>query len=72
MQDSITADHDYQNCVADVATYGTCGSNPARDPNYAAGQNVSIQATATKNTFLIIWNPMAPVHRQKTYWRTGF
>ena len=72
MQDSISADRDYQNWVANVASSGTCGSNPARDSNCAAGQNVSIQATAAKDTFLIIWNPVAPGHRQKTCWGRGF
>ena len=72
MQDPVSADRDYQNGVEDVATSGTCGSNPTRDSNCAAGRNVSIQATAANDTFLIIWDPETPIHRQKTCWSTGF
>jgi len=72
MQDSISVDHDYKNWMADVANSGTCGSNPAGDSNYAAGQSASIQATAARNAFLDIWNPMAPGYGQKTYSSTDF
>ena len=72
MQDSITADQDYQNWMASFATSGTCGGNPASDPSYAAGQQESIPATAAKNAFVNLWNPMAPSYGQKTYSSTGF
>ena len=72
MQDSITADRDYQGWMAGVASSGGCGSNPATDPSYAAGQQASVQAAAAKNAFLAIWNPMAPVYRQPAYSSTDF
>jgi hypothetical protein len=72
MQDSITADRDYQGWMAGVASSGGCGSNPATDPSYAAGQQASVQATAAKNGFLAIWNPMAPAYRQPAYSSTDF
>ena len=72
MQDSITADRDYQGWMAGVASSGGCGSNPATDPSYAAGQQASGQATAAKNAFLAIWNPMAPAYRQPAYSSTDF
>ena len=72
MQDSITADRDYQGWMADVASSGNCGANPANDPSYQAGQTASGQATAAKNAFLSSWNPMAPGYRQQTYSSTGF
>ncbi len=73
MQNSINADRDYQNWMADSATSGGgCSSNPAQDSNYQAGQNASVQATAAKNSFLNIWNPMAPSYGQKTYTSTDF
>ena len=73
MQNSVNADRDYQNWMADsAASGGGCGSNPAQDSNYQAGQNASVQATAAKNSFLNIWNPMAPSYGQRTYTSTGF
>ena len=73
MQNSINADRDYQNWMADSATSGGgCSSNPAQDSSYQAGQNASVQATAAKNSFLNIWNPMAPSYGQKTYTSTDF
>ena len=72
MQDSITADRDYQGWMADVASSGSCAGNPADDPSYAAGQTASIQATAAKDAFVNIWNPMAPGYQQQTYSSTGF
>ena len=58
--------------MASFATSGTCGGNPASDPRYAAGQQESIPATAAKNAFVNLWNPMAPSYGQKTYSSTGF
>ncbi len=72
MQNSMHADRDYQNWMADSAAAGGCGSNPAQDPNYQAGQNASVQATVAKNRFLNIWNPIAPGYGQKTYTSTDF
>jgi len=72
MQDSITADQDYQNWMASFASSGTCGGNPASDPSYAAGQQESVPATAAKNAFLNIWNPMAPSYGQTAYSSTDF
>jgi hypothetical protein len=72
MQDSITADQDYQDWMAGFASSGTCGANPASDPSYAAGQQASVPATAAKKAFLNIWNPMAPSYGQKTYSSTDF
>lgn len=72
MQDSITADRDYQGWMADVASTGSCAANPSGDPNYAAAQNADVQATAAKNAFVSVWNPMAPGYRQQTYSGTGF
>ena len=73
MQSSINADRDYQSWMADSATSGGgCGSNPAQDANYQAGQTASVQATAAKSGFLNIWNPMAPAYGQKTYSSTDF
>jgi serine/threonine protein kinase len=72
MQDSITADRDYQGWMADVASTGSCAANVSGDPNYAAAQNADVQATAAKNAFVSVWNPMAPGYRQQTYSATGF
>jgi hypothetical protein len=73
MQDSINADRDYQNWMADSASSGSaCGSDPNQDSNYAAGQNASIAATSAKDAFLAIWNPMAPSYGQQAYSSTGF
>ena len=73
MQDSLNADRVYQNWMADAAgSGGACGSDPAQDSNYEAGQNASVQATAAKNGFLDIWNPIAPGYGQKTYSGTDF
>jgi hypothetical protein len=73
MQNSVNADRDYQNWMADPASSnGGCGSNPAQNSNYQAGQNASVQAVAAKNSFVNIWNPMAPSYGQKTYSSTDF
>lgn len=73
MQDSLNADRDYQNWMADAAGSGAaCGSDPAQDSNYEAGQHASVQATTAKNGFLDLWNPMAPGYGQKTYSSTDF
>ena len=73
MQNSISADKDYQSWMADFANAGNpCGSNPGQDSNYAAGQDASNAATIAKNDFLTIWNPMAPQYGQQTYAVTGF
>ncbi len=48
------------------------GSSPAQNANYQAGQNASVQAVAAKNSFVSIWNPMAPSYGQKTYSSTDF
>ena len=73
MQDSISADKDYQSWMADFANAGNpCGSNPGQDSNYAAGQDASNAATIAKNDFLAIWNSMAPQYGQQTYAVTGF
>jgi hypothetical protein len=69
MQDSISADQDYQQWMN---SSGTCGADPASDPNYAAGQQESVPATAAKNAFLNIWNPMAARYGQQTYSSTDF
>ncbi len=73
MQNSINADRDYQNGMADGAGSGAaCDSNLAQDSNYQTGQNASVQASAAKQRFLNIWNPMAPGYGQKTYTPTEF
>lgn len=73
MQDSITADKDYQGWMADFAGSGRpCGSDPSQDPSYAAGQNASGAATAAKSAFVAIWDPMAPRYGQQVYSSTGF
>ena len=68
MQQSVTADRYYQNWMADFA----CGSDPGQNTNYLAGQNASAKATAAKEAFLDIWNPMAPGYGQTTYSRADF
>lgn len=73
MQNSVNADRDYQNWMADSASSnGGCGSSPAQNSNYQAGQNASVQAVTAKNGFLNIWNPMAPGYGQETYSSTDF
>ena len=73
MQDSITADKDYQGWMADFAGSGRpCGSDPSQDPSYVAGQNASGAATAAKSAFVAIWDPMAPRYGQQVYSSTGF
>jgi hypothetical protein len=68
MQDSIAADKDYQGWMRDFASSGSpCGSDPSQDQNYAAGVNVSGQATIAKNAFVAIWDPMAPRYGQQSY-----
>jgi hypothetical protein len=73
MQDSITADRDYQGWMRDFASSGSpCGSNPSQDPHYAAAVTVSEAATTAKNAFVAIWDPMAPRYGQPAYSSTGF
>jgi len=73
MQDSVTADKDYQSWMKDFASSGSpCGSDPSRDPNYADAVNVSSAATSAKSAFVAIWNPMAPRYGQQVYASTGF
>ena len=73
MQDSITADKDYQSWMADSAGSGRpCGSDPSQDSSYAAGQRASAAATAAKSAFVAIWDPMAPRYGQHVYSSTGF
>ena len=73
MQDSVTADKDYQSWMKDFASSGSpCGSDPSQDQNYAAAVNVSNAATTAKSAFVAIWNPMAPRYGQQVYSSTGF
>jgi len=73
MQDSVNAGRYYQNWMADVAAAGSpCGSDPSQNPNFVAGQEASVQATADKNAFLRIWDPLAPRYGQRTYSATEF
>jgi len=73
MQDSITADKDYQSWMMDIANSpNPCGSDPGQDSNYVAGQDASTAATTAKEAFLGIWNPMAPRYGQRTYSSTDF
>lgn len=73
MQNSVDADQDYQNWMADFANAGNpCGSDPNQNSNYTAGQNASAAATTAKNAFLAVWNPMAPRYGQRTYSSTDF
>jgi eukaryotic-like serine/threonine-protein kinase len=73
MQDSVTADKDYQSWMKDFASSGSpCGSDPSQDPNYADAVNVSNATTTAKSAFLAIWNPMAPRYGQQVYSNTGF
>jgi serine/threonine protein kinase len=68
MQNSVNADRDYQSWMADSGgSGGGCASSSAQDSNYQAGQDASGQATAAKDKFLTIWNPMAPGYGQKIY-----
>jgi protein kinase-like protein len=73
MQDSVTADKDYQSWMKDFASSGSpCGSDPSQDPHYADAVNVSNAATTAKSAFVAIWNPMAPRYGQQAYSNTGF
>jgi hypothetical protein len=68
MRNSVNADRYYQNWMADFAAADSpCGSDPSQNPNFAAGQEASAKATADKNAFLRIWNPLAPRYGQRTY-----
>jgi serine/threonine protein kinase len=73
MQDSIAADKDYQAWMKDFAGQGSpCGSDPGRDPNYAAALSADGDSTTAKDAFVAIWNPMASRYRQKPYTSMGF
>ncbi len=73
MQDSVTADKDYQSWMKDFASSGSpCGSDPSQDPGYADAVNASNAATTAKSAFVAIWNPMAPRYGQQVYASTGF
>ena len=73
MRDSVTADQYYQDWMADFASAGSpCGSSTSQNPNFAAGQQASAQATVDKDVFVSIWNPLAPSYGQRTYSATGF
>lgn len=73
MRNSVDADQHYQKWMADFAAAGSpCGSDPSRNPNFTAGQEASVQATADKNAFLRLWNPLAPRYGQRTYSATEF
>ncbi len=68
LRDSITADVDYEGWMVDFANYNyACGSDQTVDSEYVAAQAASQQATADKNAFIAVWNPMAPAYNQKTY-----
>jgi hypothetical protein len=68
MQQSVNADRDFQSYMADFANAGSpCGSDPNQDSNYAAGVDASTAASNAKNSFLGLWNPMAPRYGQPTY-----
>jgi hypothetical protein len=73
MQNSVSADQYYQDWMGDFAAAGNpCGSDPSQNSNFAAGQEASVTATADKNAFLSIWNPLAPRYGQRTYSATEF
>jgi len=73
MRDSIAADKDYQSWMKGFAGSGSpCGSDPSQDSNYAAGVNVSNEATVAKKAFVAIWDPMAPRYGQQVYSSTQF
>jgi len=73
MQDSVTADKDYQSWMKVFASSGSpCGSDPSQNPSYADAVNVSNAATTAKSAFVAIWNPMAPRYGQRVYSSTGF
>jgi hypothetical protein len=73
MQQSVQADKDYQAWMTDFANQGNpCGSDPNQDPNYAAGQSTSTSANNAKQTFVGLWNPMAPGYGQRTYQPVDF
>lgn len=73
MQNSIEADKDYQNWMAEFARSGSaCGSDPSQDPDFLAGQNASGRAATAKKAFVNIWNPMALRYGKKTYASTDF
>ena len=68
MQNSVTADQDYQDWMADIASGASaCGSNPSQNSHYAAGNTADAEATSAKKAFIQVWNPMAPSYGQKTY-----
>lgn len=72
MQNSVNADWGYLNWMYafEASTQNPCGW--MKDSNYQDGQNDSVKATSDKNSFLSMWNPIAPRYGQRTYSSTDF
>ena len=68
MRDSVKADGYYQNWMSNFENSGrSCPTDPNQDPAYLAGQDASAAATAAKQQFAGIWNPLAPRYGQRAY-----
>ena len=65
-QNSIKADQYYAQWAQDEMSNG-CTSNNASDPNAQAAAGPDAEATAGKQTFVSLWNPIAAHYRLPTY-----
>jgi hypothetical protein len=59
LQQSSTADSGFIGWMQDIAGSGTCPINTANDRPYQAGYQASKRATAAKQQFVQLWNPLA-------------
>jgi hypothetical protein len=58
LSDSIQSDNNYQAWMEFVAETG-CNGQAQHDANYSAAQQSDVQATAAKQVFVNLWNPIA-------------
>jgi hypothetical protein len=58
LQDSLQADQGFLSWAQDVQS-GGCTGSATHDQNYSAAMDASDAATADKNAFLRLWNPIA-------------
>jgi len=66
LNSSATADEGYAQWMEDIQT-GGCWVVAAADPGYQAGNTASQGATANKQAFLGLWNPLAAQFGLPTY-----
>jgi hypothetical protein len=59
LRQSSTADNGFIGWMQDIADSGTCPINTSTDRFYQVGYQASKRATAAKQEFVQLWNPLA-------------